>query len=46
MPTYIVLSKWTNQGIQNVKQSPSRLDVAAYTSSTSFGPFSWERVQP
>ena len=27
MPTYVVLSKWTNQGIQSVKQSPSRLDA-------------------
>jgi uncharacterized protein with GYD domain len=27
MPTYIVLSKWTNQGIQSVKQSPARLDA-------------------
>jgi uncharacterized protein with GYD domain len=28
MPTYIVLSKWTAQGLQNIKQSPSRLDAA------------------
>jgi uncharacterized protein with GYD domain len=28
MPTYIALLKWTPQGIQNVKQSPSRLDGA------------------
>lgn len=28
MPTYIVLSKWTAQGLQNVKQSPDRLDAA------------------
>ena len=28
MPTYIALLKWTQQGIQNVKQSPSRLDAA------------------
>ena len=28
MPTYIVLSKWTTQGLQNVKQSPDRLDAA------------------
>ena len=28
MPTYIVMSKWTPQGLQNVKQSPSRLDAA------------------
>jgi len=28
MPTYITLLKWTSQGVQNVKQSPSRLDAA------------------
>ena len=28
MPTYITLLKWTPQGAQNVKQSPSRLDAA------------------
>ena len=28
MPTYIALLKWTPQGIQNVKQSPSRLDAS------------------
>lgn len=28
MPTYISLLKWTPQGIQNVKQSPSRLEAA------------------
>jgi uncharacterized protein with GYD domain len=28
MPTYIGLLKWTPQGRQNVKQSPSRLDAA------------------
>ena len=27
MPTYIVLMKWTQQGISNVKDSPSRLDA-------------------
>ena len=27
MPTYIVLNKWTNQGIQTVKESPKRLDA-------------------
>ena len=26
MPTYISLLKWTDQGIQNVKESPKRLD--------------------
>jgi uncharacterized protein with GYD domain len=28
MPTYIAMLKWTAQGLQNVKQSPSRLDAA------------------
>lgn len=28
MPTYIVLSKWTSEGIKTVKQSPSRVDAA------------------
>lgn len=28
MPTYIAFLKWTQQGLQNVKASPSRLDSA------------------
>jgi uncharacterized protein with GYD domain len=28
MQTYIAFLKWTPQGLQNVKQSPSRLDAA------------------
>jgi|SRR4051794_11540008 len=28
MPSYIAMLKWTQQGLQNVKQSPSRLDAA------------------
>ena len=28
MPTYIAFLKWTPQGRQNIKQSPSRLDAA------------------
>lgn len=28
MPTYIVLSSYTDQGIRNVKDSPKRLDAA------------------
>jgi uncharacterized protein with GYD domain len=28
MPTYIAFLKWTPQGLQNVKNSPSRLDAA------------------
>lgn len=28
MTTYIMLAKWTDQGIQGVKDSPRRLDLA------------------
>ncbi len=28
MPTYITLYRWTSQGIQNVKKSPSRITQA------------------
>ncbi len=28
MPTYVALLNWTQQGIQNIKESPSRLDQA------------------
>jgi uncharacterized protein with GYD domain len=28
MPTYITLLRWTSQGLQNLKESPSRLDAA------------------
>ena len=28
MPTYIVLCKWTEKGIEGVKESPSRLEAA------------------
>ncbi len=27
MPTYIIQSQWTDQGIRNVKESAARLDV-------------------
>jgi len=27
MPTYIALGKWTQQGIEKVKESPARLDA-------------------
>ena len=27
MPTYIALLNWTGQGVENVKDSPSRLDA-------------------
>ncbi len=28
MPTYIALLKWTPQGLQRIRESPSRLDAA------------------
>jgi len=28
MPTYIAFLKWTPQGLQGIKQSPTRLDAA------------------
>jgi uncharacterized protein with GYD domain len=28
MPTYIAMLKWTPQGLQKIKESPSRLDAA------------------
>jgi uncharacterized protein with GYD domain len=28
MPTYITLIRWTEKGIENVKESPNRLDAA------------------
>jgi uncharacterized protein with GYD domain len=28
MPTYISLLNWTNKGIENIKESPNRLDAA------------------
>ncbi|MGH9161180.1 MAG: GYD domain-containing protein [Vicinamibacteraceae bacterium] len=28
MPTYITLLRWTQKGIENVKESPARLDAA------------------
>ena len=28
MPKYIVMASWTDQGIKNIKDSPSRVDAA------------------
>ena len=28
MPTYICLARWTSKGLENIKESPSRLDAA------------------
>jgi uncharacterized protein with GYD domain len=27
MPTYLVYTQWTEQGIRNIKESPKRLDL-------------------
>lgn len=27
MPTYVILVRWTNQGLQKIKESPSRLEA-------------------
>jgi len=27
MPTYLIFSKWTEQGIRNIKESPKRLEL-------------------
>ena len=37
MPTYITLLNWTQQGIQNIKDSPSRLDQAKAATSAAGG---------
>jgi uncharacterized protein with GYD domain len=28
MPSYIILGRWTQKGVENLKQSPGRLDAA------------------
>lgn len=28
MPTYVSLLRWTNKGVERIKESPSRLDAA------------------
>ncbi|MFQ6066110.1 MAG: GYD domain-containing protein [bacterium] len=28
MPTYVILFSWTQKGIENIKESPSRLEAA------------------
>ena len=37
MPTYIALLNWTQQGIQNVKDSPARLDQAKAATKAAGG---------
>jgi uncharacterized protein with GYD domain len=37
MPTYISLVRWTQKGIENIKESPSRLDAAKKAFQTAGG---------
>ncbi len=37
MPTYITLYKWTDHGIQNVKEAPMRLEAAKKVVSAAGG---------
>ena len=39
MPTYIALLRWTQKGIENVKESPSRLDQAKHALRAVGGEF-------
>ena len=37
MPTYITLLNWTQQGVQNIKESPSRLEQAKAATAAAGG---------
>lgn len=39
MPTYITLIQFTQQGIQNIKESPERLDAARAATAAAGGKF-------
>lgn len=39
MPTYITLVKFTQQGIENIKESPARLDAAKAAIQASGGEY-------
>jgi uncharacterized protein with GYD domain len=39
MPTYITLVKWTGEGIENVDESPERLEQAEQVAETFGGEF-------
>ena len=39
MPTYITLGKWTQDGIQKIKESPARLDAFKKTVQSMGGTF-------
>ena len=37
MPTYITLLRWTTKGIENIKDSPARLDAAREATEAAGG---------
>jgi uncharacterized protein with GYD domain len=39
MPTYITLLRWTTKGIENIKESPARLDAAKAATEAAGGKF-------
>jgi uncharacterized protein with GYD domain len=39
MPTYVTLFRWTQKGIENVKDSPKRLDAIKKTMAAAGGKF-------
>jgi uncharacterized protein with GYD domain len=37
MPSYLVMGKWTEQGVRNVKGSPARLEAVKQAAETANG---------
>jgi uncharacterized protein with GYD domain len=37
MPTYLILTNWTNEGVEKIKDSPSRFDAAKKVIESSGG---------
>lgn len=37
MPSYLTLAKWTEQGIQNIKESPQRLEAVKQAAQDAGG---------
>ena len=37
MPTYLIMSRWTQQGAQSIKESPARLDAAKQAAKAAGG---------
>jgi uncharacterized protein with GYD domain len=44
MPRYVAMLKWTSQGRQNIKQGPSRLDVARKSFEADFANLNWPHL--